>query len=199
MTPKRLEDPLPTEQILGPYAARIRIVTPLRSRCASTTGDAQDQFQVWITAKSAEAIEAVPGVDCLMVGNGDLRLDLGLYVSDGPEPEFNKCLEQIVNAAKKCDEPVLNLAGPSGIEKRSKQGCSVFVVGYNSSTDESRVHMHLHFDVREKKRAIYTGMYQVHGIFSRCGRAQLSIRGCAKYTVMSDEMNTRGYCVAADL
>ena len=89
------------------------------------------QIESRLGCENAEAIAAIEGVDCLMVGNGDLRMDLGLAPGlDGPEEEYNKCLEMVVDARKKYNRPCLTFtAGPGQIEKRLKQGFSAFMVG----------------------------------------------------------------------
>lgn len=89
------------------------------------------QIESKIGCDNAEAIAAVPGVDCLMVGNGDLRMDLGLPPGlDGPEEEYNRCLEKVIAAGKKHGRPCLTFtAGPGQVEKRLKQGFSAFMVG----------------------------------------------------------------------
>jgi hypothetical protein len=89
------------------------------------------QIESKLGCENAEAIAAIEGVDCLMVGNGDLRMDLGLPPGmDGPEEEYNKCLEQVIKAGKKYNRPCLTFtAGPGHVEKRLKQGFSAFMVG----------------------------------------------------------------------
>jgi 2-keto-3-deoxy-L-rhamnonate aldolase RhmA len=89
------------------------------------------QIESKVGCDNAEAIAAVEGVDCLMVGNGDLRMDLGLPPGlDGPEESYNKCLQQVVDAGRKYNRPVLTFTGgPGQVEKRLKQGFSAFMVG----------------------------------------------------------------------
>lgn len=80
---------------------------------------------------NAEAVAAIEGVDCLMVGNADLRLELGLPAGlDGPEESYNQCLKQITDAGKKFGKPVLTFTGgPGSVEKKLRQGFSAFMVG----------------------------------------------------------------------
>lgn len=89
------------------------------------------QIESKIGCENAEAIASVEGVDCLMVGNGDLRMDLGLPPGlDGPEEEYNKHLEMVIKAGKKYNRPCLTFTGgPGQVEKRLKQGFSAFMVG----------------------------------------------------------------------
>ena len=89
------------------------------------------QIESKLGCENADAIAAVEGVDCLMVGNGDLRMDLGLPPGlDGPEEEYNRCLEKVVDAGKKHGRPCLTFTGgPGHVGQRLKQGFSAFMVG----------------------------------------------------------------------
>ena len=89
------------------------------------------QIESKVGCDNAEAIAAVEGVDCLMIGNGDLRMDLGLPPGlDGPEESYNKALQQVIDAGRKHNRPVLTFTGgPGQVEKRLKQGFSAFMVG----------------------------------------------------------------------
>lgn len=79
---------------------------------------------------NAEAIAAVDGVDCIMIGHADLRLDLGLYAAmDGPEDVYNNCVKQVLSG-KKAGKPLMTLTqGPGQVEKRLNQGFEVVMVG----------------------------------------------------------------------
>lgn len=89
------------------------------------------QIESKVGCDNAEAIAAVEGVDCLMVGNGDLRMDLGLPPGlDGPEESYNRCLQQVLDAAQKHNRPCLTFtSGPGQVERRLKQGFSAFMTG----------------------------------------------------------------------
>jgi hypothetical protein len=68
-------------------------------------------------------------VDGIMIGSGDLRLDLGLPPAlDGPEPEYNHCLDLVHAAAKKYNIPLLGFTvGPGLLKKRYLQGWRGFM------------------------------------------------------------------------
>ena len=66
-----------------------------------------------------------------MIGNGDLRLDLGLAPAlDGPEPIYNQCIKNVLDASKKHKRPVWTFTtSAADIEKRLGQGFTGFVAG----------------------------------------------------------------------
>ncbi|KAF2184930.1 HpcH/HpaI aldolase/citrate lyase family protein [Zopfia rhizophila CBS 207.26] len=81
--------------------------------------------------ENVEEIAAVPGIDALMVGAGDLRCSVGLEVGsqDGDEPVFLAALDKIQRAADKNGLAVLGFAmTPEILERRLKLGWKAFIV-----------------------------------------------------------------------
>ncbi|KAF4629853.1 hypothetical protein G7Y89_g8288 [Cudoniella acicularis] len=86
--------------------------------------------------ENVEEIAAVPGIDALMVGTGDLRCSLGLEVGsqDGDEPRFLAALDKIQRAADKHGLAVLGFAmTPKILERRVKLGWRAFIVHSDGS------------------------------------------------------------------
>ncbi|KAF4998419.1 hypothetical protein FDECE_11793 [Fusarium decemcellulare] len=86
--------------------------------------------------ENVEEIAAVPGIDALMVGAGDLRCSMGLEVGsqDGDEPVFLSALDKIQRAADKNGLAVLGFAmTPEILERRLKLGWRAFVVHSDGS------------------------------------------------------------------
>jgi len=81
--------------------------------------------------ENVDEIAAVPGIDGLMVGAGDLRCSMGLEVGsqDGEEIIFLTALEKIQKAADRNGLAVLGFAmSPDILERRLKLGWKAFVV-----------------------------------------------------------------------
>ncbi|KAG5927434.1 hypothetical protein E4U42_002269 [Claviceps africana] len=81
--------------------------------------------------RNIDEIAAVPGVDALMVGAGDLRCSLGLAVGsqDGDEPVFVQALERIQRAADANGLAVLGFAmTPEILRRRLERGWRAFIV-----------------------------------------------------------------------
>ncbi|KAG8843544.1 hypothetical protein FRB96_003907 [Tulasnella sp. 330] len=80
--------------------------------------------------KNAAEICAVPGVDAIMIGTGDLRLSMRLpFGFDGAEPEFLSAIETIENEAKKNNLPLVGFAlGPPAVEAKLKRGYQMLMV-----------------------------------------------------------------------
>jgi 2-keto-3-deoxy-L-rhamnonate aldolase RhmA len=57
------------------------------------------QIETLRGVEHAEAIAAIDGVDVLFVGPGDLSYDLSLR-NGGPAPDFDECLNRVVQAAR---------------------------------------------------------------------------------------------------
>ncbi|KAG6009341.1 hypothetical protein E4U21_002649 [Claviceps maximensis] len=78
-----------------------------------------------------DEIAAVPGVDALMVGAGDLRCSLGLAVGsqDGDEPLFLDALDKIQRAADANNLAVLGFAmTPDILRRRLERGWRAFII-----------------------------------------------------------------------
>ncbi|KAF2126176.1 HpcH/HpaI aldolase/citrate lyase family protein [Dothidotthia symphoricarpi CBS 119687] len=81
--------------------------------------------------KNVEEIAAVPGIDALMVGAGDLRCSMGLEVGsqDGDEPAFLAAMEKIQRAAENNGLAVLGFAmTPEILERRLKLGWKALII-----------------------------------------------------------------------
>ncbi|KAG8843547.1 hypothetical protein FRB96_003910 [Tulasnella sp. 330] len=80
--------------------------------------------------KNAAEICAVPGVDAIMIGTGDLRLSMRLpFGFDGQEPEYLSGIETIENEAKKNNLPLVGFAlGPPAVEAKLKRGYQMLMV-----------------------------------------------------------------------
>ncbi|KJX92283.1 hypothetical protein TI39_contig5877g00004 [Zymoseptoria brevis] len=86
--------------------------------------------------ENVEEIAAVPGIDALMVGTGDLRCSLGLKVGtqDGDEPAFIAALDRIQRAADRNGIAVLGFAMSREIlESRLELGWKAFIVHSDGS------------------------------------------------------------------
>ncbi|KAG4433954.1 hypothetical protein IFR05_010567 [Cadophora sp. M221] len=81
--------------------------------------------------ENVEEICAVPGVDGLFIGTGDLRMSLNLAHGslDGDEPVFLDALRKIRDAAKAKNLPIMGFGiSPSGMEVRRKFGWNAFII-----------------------------------------------------------------------
>ncbi|KAG8868309.1 hypothetical protein FRB97_002554 [Tulasnella sp. 331] len=80
--------------------------------------------------KNAAEICAVPGVDAIMIGTGDLRLSMRLpFGFDGAEPEYLSGIETIESEAKKNNLPLVGFAlGPPAVEAKLKRGYQMLMV-----------------------------------------------------------------------
>ncbi|KAG9025973.1 hypothetical protein FRB95_009538 [Tulasnella sp. JGI-2019a] len=88
------------------------------------------QIESGVGAQNAEEICAVPGVDAIMIGTGDLRLSMRLPFSfDGAEPEYLNAIDAIETAAKKNNLPLVGFAlGPPAVEAKLKKGYQCLMV-----------------------------------------------------------------------
>lgn len=60
------------------------------------------QIESGLGIENLEEICQVPGVDAIMIGSGDLRMDIGLPLAlHGDEPEFLRCMERATSVCKK--------------------------------------------------------------------------------------------------
>lgn len=86
--------------------------------------------------ENVDEIAAVPGIDGLMVGAGDLRCSMGLEVGsqDGDETIFLSALQKIQRAAERNGLAVLGFAmTPDILERRLKLGWKAFVIHSDGS------------------------------------------------------------------
>lgn len=89
------------------------------------------QIESALGSKNAEEICAVPGVDAIMIGTGDLRLDMRLpFGFDGQEPEFIAAVDRIENAARAHGFPLVGFAlGQQAMEAKLAKGYTGLMVG----------------------------------------------------------------------
>lgn len=82
------------------------------------------QVESELGSRNAEEMCAVPGVDAVMIGTGDLRLDMRLpFGFDGPEPEYQAAIARIENAAKAKGFPLFGFAlGKEMMEAKLARG-----------------------------------------------------------------------------
>jgi 2-keto-3-deoxy-L-rhamnonate aldolase RhmA len=74
--------------------------------------------------KNAEAIAAVPGVDCLWVGHFDLSVSLGIP-GEFDNPKFTKAIDRVVAAARKHGKALGRLA------PTVEQGAELYRLGFD--------------------------------------------------------------------
>ncbi|KAJ7916151.1 Pyruvate/Phosphoenolpyruvate kinase-like domain-containing protein [Mycena leptocephala] len=79
--------------------------------------------------KNIESIMQMEQVDAVMIGAGDLRLDMGLPVAFvGSEPEFAAAMDKVTAMSKKYCKALVGVAlGPPMVEERLRQGFTVLV------------------------------------------------------------------------
>ncbi|KAM0749488.1 HpcH/HpaI aldolase/citrate lyase family protein [Meredithblackwellia eburnea MCA 4105] len=85
--------------------------------------------------KNADEICSLEGVDAIMIGTADLRMDMGLMPGmAGPEKEFEDALQAIQRAADKYGKPVLGFAmGDYLIQDRLKRGWKMLMMSSDVS------------------------------------------------------------------
>ncbi|KAJ7653157.1 Pyruvate/Phosphoenolpyruvate kinase-like domain-containing protein [Mycena polygramma] len=79
--------------------------------------------------KNIDLIMQLEEVNAVMIGAGDLRLDMGLPVQFvGTEPEFVDAMARVTAMSKKYGKALMGAAlGPSMVEERLKQGFTILV------------------------------------------------------------------------
>jgi len=89
------------------------------------------QIESGLGANNAEELLSVPGVDAVMVGHGDLRMDLGLMPgSHGPEPIYLEAVDKICKAAQRNKLPMMSFVrGHDDVVIKAKQGVTLFICG----------------------------------------------------------------------
>ncbi|KAJ7025607.1 Pyruvate/Phosphoenolpyruvate kinase-like domain-containing protein [Mycena alexandri] len=87
------------------------------------------QIESRLGIKNIDAIMQMEEVDALMIGAGDLRLDMGLPVAFvGSEPEFVAAMARATAMSKKYGKKLVGAAlGTAMVEERLKQGFTVLI------------------------------------------------------------------------
>ncbi|KAJ7020153.1 Pyruvate/Phosphoenolpyruvate kinase-like domain-containing protein [Mycena alexandri] len=87
------------------------------------------QIESRLGIKNIDAIMQMDEVDALMIGAGDLRLDMGLPVAFvGSEPEFVAAMARATAMSKKYGKKLVGAAlGTAMVEERLKQGFTVLI------------------------------------------------------------------------
>ncbi|KAJ7449245.1 Pyruvate/Phosphoenolpyruvate kinase-like domain-containing protein [Mycena latifolia] len=87
------------------------------------------QIESRLGIKNIESIMKMEQVDAVMIGAGDLRLDMGLPVAFvGTEPEFVDAMSRVTAASKKHKKALMGVAvGPPMVEERLQQGFTLLV------------------------------------------------------------------------
>jgi len=87
------------------------------------------QVESRVGIQNIDSIMQMEEVDAIMIGAGDLRLDMGLPIGFvGSEPEFVAALERVTAMSKKYSKSLMGVAmGQSMIEERLQQGFTVLV------------------------------------------------------------------------
>ncbi|KAJ7694819.1 Pyruvate/Phosphoenolpyruvate kinase-like domain-containing protein [Mycena rosella] len=87
------------------------------------------QIESRVGIKNIDAIMAMEQVDAVMIGAGDLRLDMGLPVGFvGTEPDFVEAMARVTAMSKKYKKSLMGVAiGPSMVEERLRQGFTLLV------------------------------------------------------------------------
>jgi len=89
------------------------------------------QIESGLGCDNAEALAAVPGVDAIMVGTSDLRMDLGFMPgTSGTEDKFLEAFAKVDKACKKHNKHLMCFVrGHEDIITKAKQGVSIFICG----------------------------------------------------------------------
>lgn len=86
--------------------------------------------------ENAEDIISMEGIDAVMIGIGDLRLDMNLpVVFEGTEPEYIAALDKVEGLAKKYNKPLVGFAFPemtSFFEDRIRRNYQLLMVSADS-------------------------------------------------------------------
>ncbi|KAF8218212.1 Pyruvate/Phosphoenolpyruvate kinase-like domain-containing protein [Mycena galopus ATCC 62051] len=87
------------------------------------------QIESRVGIKNIDLIMQMEEVDAVMIGAGDLRLDMGLSVGFvGEEPEFAAAMNRVTAMSKKYNKSLVGVAlGQPMVEERLKQGFTVLV------------------------------------------------------------------------
>ncbi|PVG04776.1 Phosphoenolpyruvate/pyruvate domain-containing protein [Serendipita vermifera] len=94
------------------------------------------QIESKLGVENAEDIIGLEGIDAVMIGIGDLRLDMGLPLDwFAKEPEFLAAVEKIESLARKYNKPVMGFAFPEMTEiweDRIRKGYKMLVCAGDS-------------------------------------------------------------------
>ncbi|KAK7052449.1 2,4-dihydroxyhept-2-ene-1,7-dioic acid aldolase [Favolaschia claudopus] len=87
------------------------------------------QIESRVGIANIDSVMQMDEVDAVMIGAGDLRLDMGLSVGFvGSEPEFVAAMGRVTAMSKKYQKSLVGVAiGQSMIEERLKQGFTILV------------------------------------------------------------------------
>ncbi|KAJ7148729.1 Pyruvate/Phosphoenolpyruvate kinase-like domain-containing protein [Mycena crocata] len=87
------------------------------------------QIESRVGIANIDTIMQMEEVDAVMIGAGDLRLDMGLPVGFvGTEPEFVSAMDRVTEMSKKYGKALVGVAmGPAMVEERLRQGFKVLV------------------------------------------------------------------------
>ncbi|KAJ6461020.1 Pyruvate/Phosphoenolpyruvate kinase-like domain-containing protein [Mycena sanguinolenta] len=87
------------------------------------------QIESRVGIKNIESIMQMEEVDAVMIGAGDLRLDMGLSVGFvGEEPDFVTAMNRVTAMSKRYKKSLVGVAiGAPMVEERLKQGFTVLV------------------------------------------------------------------------
>ncbi|KAJ6617504.1 Pyruvate/Phosphoenolpyruvate kinase-like domain-containing protein [Mycena sp. CBHHK59/15] len=87
------------------------------------------QIESRLGIKNLDSIMQMEHVDVVMIGAGDLRLDMGLPVGFvGEEPEFVAAMERVTTLSKKYGKALMGVAiGPDMVKERLRQGFRLLV------------------------------------------------------------------------
>ncbi|KAJ7242913.1 Pyruvate/Phosphoenolpyruvate kinase-like domain-containing protein [Mycena rebaudengoi] len=87
------------------------------------------QVESRVGIKNLDSIMQMTQVDAVMIGAGDLRLDMGLPVGFvGEEPEFAAAMERVTALSKKYSKALMGAAlGPDMVKERLRQGFTILV------------------------------------------------------------------------
>ncbi|KAJ7248262.1 Pyruvate/Phosphoenolpyruvate kinase-like domain-containing protein [Mycena haematopus] len=87
------------------------------------------QIESRVGIKNIESIMQMEEVDAVMIGAGDLRLDMGLSVGFvGEEPEFVTAMNRVTAMSKRYKKSLVGVAiGAPMVEERLRQGFTVLV------------------------------------------------------------------------
>jgi len=81
------------------------------------------QIESQLGIDNLEEIMQLPGVAAIMIGTGDLHLDLGLGLRiDSAEPAFVKCMDRVKELGKKYNMPICGYVGAGEMEQRMDMG-----------------------------------------------------------------------------
>jgi len=81
------------------------------------------QIESQLGIDNLEEIMQIPGIAAIMIGTGDLHLDLGLGLRvDSDEPSFLKCMDRVKTLAVKYNMPICGYVGAGEMVSRIDMG-----------------------------------------------------------------------------